>query len=134
MKSWLNKLIDQLRRNRTGLVLLKLSFIRETEREPQKSCSNAVPTCPLCGVVPIKLDCTQQVVSLCDGDQEHSDALGENRRRSKTPTAGGRASGERLCQVCRVREGTIVIETVGSIPDNNMVVCAKCAEEYEKFI
>ena len=50
------------------------------------------------------------------------------------PTAGGRASGERLCQACRVREGTIVIETVGSIPDNNMVVCTECAEEYKKFI
>jgi hypothetical protein len=53
VKDWLTKLLGQLWRSRTGPVLLKLSYSRETERKPQKSGSNAFLTCPLCGVVPI---------------------------------------------------------------------------------
>ena len=53
MKSWLKKLIDQLTEKRDGLVLLRLSFNRQSKLEPQTSRSNAIPVCPLCGVVPV---------------------------------------------------------------------------------
>ena len=52
MKSWLKKLIHQLAEKR-GLVLLRLSFNRQSKLEPQTSRSNAIPVCPLCGVVPL---------------------------------------------------------------------------------
>jgi hypothetical protein len=56
VKNWLSKLIGQLRRDRTGLVLLKLSFIRETEQGLPTSGGTSMPTCPLCGVVPLNWD------------------------------------------------------------------------------
>jgi hypothetical protein len=56
VKNWLNKLIDRLRRNRTGLVLLKLSLSYETERGLPLSGGTSIPTCPLCGVVPLNWD------------------------------------------------------------------------------
>ena len=52
VKSWLKKLIDQ-RTEKQGLVLLRLSFNRQNKLETQTSRSNAIPVCPLCGVVPL---------------------------------------------------------------------------------
>lgn len=52
MKSWLKKLIHRLT-EKQGLVLLRLSFNRQNKLEPQISRSNAIPVCPLCGVVPL---------------------------------------------------------------------------------
>lgn len=52
MKSWLKKLIHQLT-EKHGPVLLRLSFNRQNKLEPQISSSNAIPVCPLCGVVPL---------------------------------------------------------------------------------
>ena|ERR1039458_359813 len=51
VKDWLIKLIGQLRKSRSGPVLLKLTFSREPEREFQTPGGNAIPTFPLCGVV-----------------------------------------------------------------------------------
>ena len=51
MKSWFKKLVGRFWRNRT--VPLKFGFGCETEREFDSPGGSAVPTCPLCGVVPI---------------------------------------------------------------------------------
>jgi hypothetical protein len=53
VKGWLNKLIDRLTKKRNGLVVLRLSFDRQSKPEPKTWIRNAIPACPHCGVVPI---------------------------------------------------------------------------------